>query len=223
MRDRPGDQVRSATITNPMLNEGETMSSQSGLIAVVAGAALVAAGTACQRGIEVRTMAAPQVRFAELHTFQMLPGPARRDGRPTTGADDPMISNSIANRAIRERIVKTLEERGYVLDEHNPDFAVAFYATAREKMDVTGWDYGYPFYPGWPRYPERRPIMTTYTEGSVVVDVVKASTHQLLWRGEGKAKLSDDPAENVQQLAKAARVIVDRFPSATPRVVATRP
>ena len=65
--------------------------------------------------------------------------------------------------------------------------------------------------------------MTTYTEGSVVVDVVKGNTHRLLWRGEGKAELSDDPAENVQQLAMVARVIVERFPSATPRVVATRP
>ena len=199
------------------------MTSRSRLIAFVAGAALVAAGTACQRGIEVRTMAAPDAGFGALHAFQMLPGPARRDGRPTTGADDPMIRNSIANRAIRERIVKTFQERGYVLDERKPDFAVAFYASAREKMDVTAWDYGYPFYPRWPRYPERGPIVTTYTEGSVVVDVVKADTHELLWRGEGKAELSNDPAENVQQLAKAAAAIVERFPSATGRVIASRP
>lgn len=199
------------------------MSSQRRFIAFVAGLALVAAGTACQRGIEVQTIAAPDAGFGALHTFQMLPGPARRDGRTTTGADDPMISNSIANRAIRERIVKTLQDRGYALDERRPDFGVAFYASAREKMDITVWDYGYPFYPRWPRYPGLGPVATTYTEGSVVVDVVRTDTHELLWRGVGKAELSNDPAENVQQLAKAASAIVERFSPATARVIAARP
>jgi hypothetical protein len=153
----------------------------------------------------------------------MLPGPARRDGRAVTGADDPMISNSIANRAIRDRIRKAFEDGGYIVDERNPDFAVAFYATAREKLDVSTWDYGYPFTPGWPRYPRQSPMVTQYTEGSVIIDIVKPGSQQLLWRGEGKAQLSDDPSENVQQLAKAAEAIVAKFPHATTRVVAATP
>lgn len=177
---------------------------------------------ACGAGIEVRTMVAPDAGLSSVHTFRMLPGPARRDGQPTTGADDPMISNSIANRVIREQIVKAFEERGYTLDERNADVGVAFYATAREKLDVTVWDYGYPYYPGWPRYPGPVQTVTQYTEGSVVIDVVKADTHALLWRGEGKAALSNAVAENVQQLAKAAASIVAKFPEATRRVVAAR-
>jgi Domain of unknown function (DUF4136) len=192
------------------------------MIAFVGVAALAAAGMACQRGIEVRTMAAPDAGFAALHAFQMLPGPARRDGRAATGADDPMIDNSIANRAIRERLIKAFQERGYTLDDRHADFGVAFYATAREKIDLTAWDYGYPSYPRWPRYPGWEPAMTTYTEGSVVVDVVKAQTQELLWRGVGKAELSNDPAQNVQQLANAAAAIVGRSPAATVRVVAER-
>jgi len=186
-------------------------------------ASLALTGAACRAGIEVRTMAAPDASLATLHTFRMLDGPARRDGRPATGADDPMINNSIANRAIRERIVKAFEGRGYARDEGNPDFAIAFYATAREKLDVTVWDYGYPFTPGWPRYPRTAQTVTEYTEGSVIIDVVKAGTRELLWRGEGKAELSDDPAENMNQLAKAAAAIVAKFPQATSRVVAARP
>ena len=182
--------------------------------------ALVTAG--CGRSIEVRTMAAPDVGFSALHTFRMLPGPARRDGRAATGGDDPMINNSIANRAIRAPIVKGFQDLGYTIDERNPDFAVAFYASAREKLDVTTWDYGYPFYPGWSRYPRPTQTVTPYTEGSVIVDVINPTTHALLWRGEGTAALSDDLNENVKQLAKAAEAIVARFPQATPRVVAVR-
>lgn len=191
---------------------------------LVAYASLAVLTAACRSSIEVRTMAAPDVTLSTLHTFRMLPGPARRDGRPTTGADDPMISNSIANRAIRERIVQTFKDRGYTLDERNPDFAVAFYATAREKLDVTVWDYGYPFIPGWPHY-GRPPMqsLTQYTEGSVIIDVVKPGSRDLLWRGEDRAELSGDPGDYVQRLVKAAEAIVAKFPQATERVVAERP
>lgn len=190
---------------------------------LVAGACLALATVACAPAIEVRTMVAPDAGLSTLRTFRMMPGPTRRDGRPVTGADDPMISNSIANRALKERIMKTFEDRGYMLDERNPDFAVAFYASAREKLDASAWDYGYPFPSHWPRYPLPMPVVTQYTEGSVIVDVVHPSTHELLWRGEGRAVLTDDPSENVKQLAKAAEAIVSHFPRASSRIVAARP
>jgi hypothetical protein len=185
-------------------------------------AAMLILSTGCRASIDVRTMAAPDASFANLHTFRLLPDPARRDGLPVTGADDPMVANSIANRAIRERIIKTFQDRGYILDNRAPDFAVAFYATAREKLDIATWDYGYPLYPGWPRYPNQAPQVVQYIQGSVVIDVVKPGSRQLLWRGEGRAALSDDSGENVRQLMKAAEAIVAKFPEATRRTVATR-
>jgi hypothetical protein len=190
-------------------------------LAAYASIALLSVG--CRSSIEVRTMAAPDAGFTNLHSFRVLASPGRRDGRPVTGADDPMINNSIANRAIRDQIVRSFQERGYTFDERNADFAVAFYATAREKLDVGMWDYGYPFTPRWPLYPRQMQTMTQYTEGSVVVDVVTPGARDLLWRGEGKAELSDDPGNNLKQLAKAAEAIVARFPEATRRVVAVRP
>ena len=199
------------------------MSLPNRLAATIFVAALALPFAGCRNAIEVQTIAAPDAGLSNLHTFRMLPGPARRDGRPATGEDDPMISNSIANRAIRERIVRAFQDRGYVFDERSPDFEVAFYATAREKLDVTAWDYGYPFPPRWPRTPVPARAITPYTEGSVVVDVLQAGTRGLLWRGEGKAKLSDDPVENVQQLADAAAAIVGKFPEATRRMIAARP
>jgi hypothetical protein len=190
-------------------------------LAAYASIALLSVG--CRSSIEVRTMAAPDAGLTTLHTFRVLPGPGRRDGQAVTGADDPMISNSIANRAIRDQIVKSFQERGYTFDERNADFAVAFYATAREKLDVGVWDYGYPSTPGWPLPPRQVPPVSQYTEGSVVVDVVKPGTRALLWRGEGRAELMDDPGDNVKALAKTAAAIVARFPEAAPRVVAARP
>jgi Domain of unknown function (DUF4136) len=184
-------------------------------------AAVVLAG-ACGRSIEIQTMAAPDAGLSELHSFRVLPGPARRDGRIVSGNDDPMISNSIANRTLRERIAKAFVDRGYAIDERKPDFGVAFYATAQEKLDVSTWDYGYPFRPRWGVYGPPAPMITQYTEGSVIIDVVKPVTGELLWRGVGKAELIDGPDRNLEQLAKAAEAIVGRFPHGTARVVATR-
>ena len=191
-------------------------------ISRVVSAATLTLLAGCGSAIDVRTMAAPDAGLSTLHTFRMLPGPARRDGRAATGVDDPMISNSIANRAIRERLVRAFQDRGYVLDEQQADFGVAFYASARERLDVNVWDYGYPFWPRWPQYPGPQPAVSQYTEGSVIVDVVRPATHELLWRGQGKAELSGDPGDYVQQLVKAAEAIVAKFPKATEKVVALR-
>ena len=90
---------------------------------------IIVAIVSCGPSIEVRTMAARDRGLSGLLTFRILPIPTRRDGRPPTGADDPVISNSIANRAIREHIERAFLGPGYLIAEWSPDFAVAFYAT----------------------------------------------------------------------------------------------
>ena len=185
-------------------------------------ASLSLAAAACGASIEVRTMAAPDASLAGMGSFRLLPSPVRRDGRPPTGDDDPMIGNSIANRAIRAQITRSFQDRGYTLNELNPDFVVAFYATAREKLDVTAWDYGYPFSDPSHHAPRQAPVAVAYMEGSIVIDVIKSGTGPLLWCGEGRAALGNDPAESVKLLTKAAEAVVAKFPSASPRVVADR-
>ena len=167
----------------------------------------------CASAIDVRTMVSPEATFTTQRTFRVLDAPVRRDGRPTTGADDPMVNNTIANRALRERITRAFAARGYDAVTGEPDLAIAFYASAREALDITMWDYGYPIRSRWPR-PLYEQTVREVTEGSVVVDVIDPRTQELLWRGEGKARLSDDPAENVKELARAAEKVVQRFPAA---------
>jgi hypothetical protein len=189
---------------------------------LVAFATFALVTTSCSHAIEVRTMASPDVGFSSLHTFSLLPGPARRDGAVATGDDDPMLSNSIANKEIRAPIIREFQDLGYTFVERNPDFAVAMYASAREKLDVTNYDYGYPFYPRWwsrfPEYPAQ--TITQYTEGSVIVDVINPTTHELLWRGQGTAELTENLNDNVKRLARVAEKVVAKFPHAMPRAVA---
>lgn len=190
---------------------------------ITAAGTLVLGGLACGPSLQVQTLVAPDAAISTRSTFRVLPVPQPRDGRVRSGAYDPMVNNSIANRALRATITKGFTERGYVVNEQVPDFEVAVYATARERMDVTAWDYGYPF---WPRYRWAWPpyrVATEYTEGTVIVDVIRAGDRELLWRGSASARLTENPSKDVKALQKVAAGIVKKFPRSTPRAVAAAP
>ncbi len=183
-------------------------------------AALALMTCACGLFVRITVSVAPNATFSAYHRFTVLTPPARQDGR--RAADDPMLINSMTNRALQTSVTDAFIGRGYQLDAASPDFKVAYYASARERLDVTLWNYGYPgrwggWYPG-PGYATAVP----YAEGTVVIDVVDAKTNELLWRGRGMARSSDDPAQFQKDLRDAVQSIIHRFPSATRLAAATR-
>lgn len=126
-----------------------------------------------------------------------------------------MLNNSITNRALRDAIEAAFVRRGYVVADAAPDFEVAFYASARDKLDLSAWDYGYVRRPGWwrgwgPRW--GGPSLMEYTEGSVVIDVIDAQSRELLWRGHGVSVVSDQPKEYVKDLREAVDAILAKWP-----------
>jgi hypothetical protein len=195
------------------------------LISLFGGALAITAG-ACASTLHVDTIAVPNAGLSALTTFRVLRVPPARDGRLRTDSYDPMVNNSIANRALRETITQGLSARGYTVNEAAPDFEVAVYATAQEKLDVTTWDYGYPF---WPRSRwnwDTRGYMvehTEYTEGTVIVDVIRPRDRELLWRGSASARMWGEPPTDVKELQKVAAGIIKKYPQAvTQRVVSVR-
>jgi hypothetical protein len=171
----------------------------------------LAAIAACRsHNVEVRTAVAPDAQFAGRTTFRILHVPAAQDGASLT-ADDPMLDNSITNRAIREEIRNAFEKRGYRFSPEAADLDVAFYASAAPKLDIRTFDYGYT----WRGFPRQYVDVEQYEEGTVIVDVVDPATHRLLWRGQGVARVDPDPNKYVKEIRKAVDKIVEKFPSAT--------
>ena len=180
-------------------------------------------GLACANSYNVRTMTAPTTAVTEFHTFNLLPTPRRRDGQIASGTYDPMVNNSITNRALRETVADALRNRGYGEVERNPDFVVAVYASAREKLDLTQWQFGYSAWPRWWWVGVPPQTVRQYDEGTVVVDVIDPHSLDLLWRGTATAQLGEKPEANTKELQKAATAIIDKFPRAKPgAVVANR-
>ena len=151
----------------------------------------------------------------------MLPTPARRDGARRSGAYDPMVPNSVANRALRVTVSGELGPLGYHEAEWIPDFFVAIYATTRQRLDLDLWNYGYHSSPPWwsTTLPDHTSI--SYPEGTVIVDVVSPETLDILWRRSATIALDHDPLENAKELVNAATAVIDRFPRARPIVIAS--
>ena len=60
-----------------------------------------------------------------------------------------------------------------------------------------------------------RPKVNTYDAGTLVIDIIDASTQQLVWRGWAEHRLEDmldDPAQVGRRVQDAVRRIFDRFP-----------
>ena len=176
-------------------------------------AVILSLSSGCAPSYDVHTMAAPKVALTEFRSFHLLPTPRRTDGYAPTGAFDPMVSNSITNRALRATVQEAFKSRGYIDVEWMPDFVVAVYASARDKLDLTQWQYAYSRWPRWWSVGVS-PVATEYKEGTVIVDVINPETLDLLWRGSATATLGDNPDENAKELQKAAMAIVAKFPRA---------
>jgi hypothetical protein len=202
------------------------------LLRAVAGA-LVLTAAACSSGVQVRTSVAPDASLAGLHTFSVLAAPERSNTAPALSASDPMLDNSITNQQLRNDLTQGLEGKGYTLSASNPDFQIAYYAGTKEKMDTTYWNpgpayrYGYrgyglrssryawawPWYangPSWPYGPDMQ--VQEYTQGCVIVDVINPKTQELLWRGQGVATVSADPATYAKDLSQSVTAILKKFP-----------
>jgi len=187
---------------------------------------------ACAPGISVRTALSPDASLRGLRTFRIQATPKPKIAGAVSSTNDPMLVNSISNRALRNDLVQEFAGLGYVASDSNPDFCVAYYASTNQQLDVTYWDYGYAWQPHWWSGWGRRwgrgwggdwgmqsgPTVTQYTQGTVIVDVFDPKTKDLLWRGQGVAAVSDNEQQYEQELKKTVAAIVDKFPAAANKV-----
>lgn len=186
-------------------------------ILLIPAAALTLA--ACAPAVQVRTAISPEASLSGLRTFRVQATPKPRITTEQSN-NDPMLVNSISNRALRADLRQGFEKLGYIANDSTPDFCVAYYASTNQVLDLTSWDYGYPLRPRWwrgwgPRYGAAyAPMITQYTQGTVIVDVFDAKTKDLLWRGQGKAAVSGNQQQYLEELQQTVTAILAKFPAA---------
>ena len=126
--------------------------------------------------------------------------------------DAARASNSLVDRRIRAAVDAALTAKGLTADETAPDVLVVYHTGLKDKVDITDWGYSYSgTYWGWAG---RDIDAQNYTEGTLIVDLVDASSRQLVWRGSATGVV--DPARTPEERERAVREIVakmfDKYP-----------
>ena len=186
-----------------------------GFALALLGAALVAAG--CASGPRVRAERDKTVDFSQYRTFAFAdPLGTDREGYQT------MVSQYLKAATQRE-----LEARGLRFVEAGPQLFVNFSGKLSEKFRTTtvpsssitfgyghGGYYGYRtgIYTTWPLYAPDTQV-TSYTEGTLNIDVIDAAKKQMIWEGVAVGRVTDDTMENLQpKINEAVAAIFVNYP-----------
>lgn len=131
--------------------------------------------------------------------------------RPTEGV---LAGNDLVINRIERAVDRQLGANGYQkMETGSPDFYVVYHAALEERITATTidqWGYGWRH---WGRWGGRSEVLVeTYEEGTLIIDIVDASTKELVWRGQVQGRVQEDPERSKQGLDKAVAIILEAFP-----------
>jgi hypothetical protein len=162
------------------------------------GLALVVLSVGC---VSVTAKKAPGVSLSQYRTFNFYPTPAN---------DVASIDRSPAAQAVKQRISEDLQQRGLQPSDH-PDLWVATHMKVRERYDVL--DYGPAWGYGWGWYGGYYGGVSSWTEGTIVIDLIDSHTNQVVWRGTASSAVSHPDNPDPQKAASAASKVLGRLPT----------
>ena len=108
--------------------------------------------------------------------------------------------------------------KGFAHSPDNPQLLAVFHLGVQDKVQVSDWGYGYSnyYYGGAHGYYGGRTMdVYQYQEGRLIIDLVDAATHNLVWRGTGEAVMQGGlktPAEVQHRIDTVVNQIMANFP-----------
>ena len=142
--------------------------------------------------------------------FELPPHP--RGGQPAAPGNQ-LIANRIRRSVTSELSAKGLSSQ----PTGEADLLVSYFVVLQPRMVMyhTGWGYPYP-YRGWGwgyGWGGGASYGRTYTEGTLVVDVLDASGRALVWRGMAQGAFTR-PNPSDEHVAKVVSRLLQGFPPA---------
>ena len=183
----------------------------AGRLSPLAAVLLLALG-ACASGPAVRAEYDKSVDFSQYRSFGFF-SPL---GTDRSGYE------SVVSQYLKAATRRELEARGLRYDESAPQLKVNFNAKLSDKLRTTtmpsaGVGFGYygyrgGFYSAWPMYPVET-TTSSYTEGTLNIDVVDAARRQLVWEGVAVGTVTETSAESIRpKLDQAVAAVFVKFP-----------
>ena len=160
-------------------------------------------------GITVDHEADPEADFAAYDTYDWMPPESLR---VNIRARDPMVE-----QRIRDAIEAQIRAKGLrKVESGDPDIRIGYLLVLEDGMDSqTMYERSDP---DW-RYRTYGPATTTtrtttFTMGTLVIDVFDVEKKALVWRGvaEGQTREDQDAEEQKERINEAVRMILAEFP-----------
>ena len=121
-------------------------------------------------------------------------------------------TNTLLDKRVRNAVNAKLQAQGMTIDTENPDLLVAYHTGIDQKINVTDWGYSYPrYYGGWGG---GNVDVTSYEEGTLIVDLIDYKTKQLVWRGVATKALETNPTP--EQMDRNMQAVIDALFSKYP-------
>ena len=108
-----------------------------------------------------------------------------------------------------QRLVKAIEDqlgvRGIFKDEQEPDLFVIYHVAGKDEFQLAGG--------GRRDWSDSGAIeVQSFTQGTLVVDLVDAKENRLIWRGVASDTVSREPRKNATIIQRAVRKLFEKFP-----------
>ena len=153
----------------------------------------------------VKTDHDKSVDFSKLHHYEW------RDSPEFEKQPELKTRYAVGIDLVRSAANKALMAKGYVPVDFTPDFYVTLFLGSKGMTDVTtldtGWyTWGAYWYPMWTTV-----MVSHYTEGTLILDIVDANTKRLVWRAFCQDDIRD-PKQRHENVERAVKKALKKFP-----------
>lgn len=170
--------------------------------------------------IEVTSDYDPAVTFSEFQSYQWIADVPKKTGDPRID-NNSLLQNRVTTAVDRELALKGFQK----VNSGNADFLVTYHVTLDKQTEIQtintynnygsgwGWRYGRNYYPG-PGFSRNETYVYTYDQGSLIIDIVKPASRELIWRGSAtdEVNFSNSPEKKQQKINEAVEKLLEKFP-----------
>lgn len=176
--------------------------------------------TACS-SLQVSSDYDDKADFSSLQSYNWLPAPKIESGDPEVQYD------SLLGQRVKSAVETQLAAKGFRRQTEKADVLVTYHVAVDQQVSVTYLNELYGYGPGWGPsyrrrmlhygYPGRDVMVSEYQQGTLIIDIVRASDKQLIWRGTASDEVYPDMSMEAREkrVREAVEKIFAQYPPQT--------
>jgi len=158
--------------------------------------------------VSVKTDADPKTNFAKYRSYAL-------SQTPVSGSRT-LSPSSFAT--LRSSLDSGLSAKGLRKSSKKPSLVIVYHVAARNRTEIfmiPNWafygGFGYGYYGYWTGFIPSMPMVSQFTEGTLILDFVDTATKRLVWRGTATGIVGSQK-ENQENIAESVRKMLEDFP-----------